>query len=250
MLNIIFFQNNSNTFANNSITIKMIIQFKIAQPTCTYLKDPQETKLGFSIIQHSILLIHEIGFERFTFKKLSESIGCTEASVYRYFQSKQQLLLFLFSWYWGWMNYRVQHEITSSKTSFERLEKAISLLIERSLDDQRTPFIDEAKLQEIIEQEGVKSLLTKEVDSINQTGAFENYKQLVGYLAELIHQINPNYPYPNMLITTIIEGAHLQHFFADHLPRLTNRSKNHESIGSFYLHLLTSSLQTNEKTGY
>ena len=116
MLNILSYQNNSNTFADNSIAIKMIVQFKIAQPTCTYLRDPQETKLGSSIIQYSILLIHEIGFERFTFKKLSESIGCTEASVYRYFQSKQQLLLFLFSWYWGWMNYRVQQEITSSKT--------------------------------------------------------------------------------------------------------------------------------------
>lgn len=225
----------------------MIVHFKIAQPTCTYLRDPQETKLGLSIIQHSILLIHEVGFERFNFKKLSESIGCTEASVYRYFQSKHQLLLFLFSWYWGWMNYRIQHEIDSSKTSLDRLEKAISLLIERPSDDQRTPFIDEAKLQEIIEQEGVKSLLTKEVDSINKTGAFENYKQLVEYLAELIQHINPNYAYPNMLITTIIEGAHLQHFFADHLPRLTNKSENHQSVGSFYLHLLTYSLQKNGK---
>ena len=146
------------------------------------------------------------------------------------------------------MNYRVQHEIDASKGSSERLEKAISLLIERTPDDQRTPFIDEAKLQEIIEQEGVKSLLTKEVDSINKTGAFEHYKQLVGYLAELIHCINPGYAYPNMLITTIIEGAHLQHFFADHLPRLTNRSENHASIGSFYLNLLTASLQSNGNT--
>lgn len=228
----------------------MIVQFKIAQPVSTYLRDPQETKLGLSIIQHSILLVHEIGFERFTFKKLSESIGCTEASVYRYFNSKQQLLLFLFSWYWGWMNYRVQHEIDASKTPFERLEKAISLLIERTLDDQRTPFINEAKLQEIIEQEGVKSLLTKEVDAINKTGAFENYKQLVGHLATLIHAINPDYAYPNMLITTIIEGAHLQHFFADHLPRLTNRSENHKSIASFYIDLLTSSLRTNENSDH
>jgi AcrR family transcriptional regulator len=223
----------------------MIVQFKVAQPASTCLRDPQETKLGLAIIKHSILLIHELGFERFTFKKLSESIGCTEASVYRYFNSKHQLLLFLFSWYWGWMNYRIRHEISSSKPVSDRLEKAISLLIERTSDDLDTPFIDEAKLQGIIEQEGVKSLLTKEIDTINKTGAFEHYKQLVGYLAELIHQINPDYPYPNMLITTIIEGAHLQHFFADHLPRLTNRSENHDSIASFYIDLLTSSLQSN-----
>lgn len=225
----------------------MVIQFKIAQPACTYLKDPQETKLGVSIIQHSILLIHEIGFERFTFKKLSEAIGCTEASVYRYFQSKHQLLLFLFSWYWGWMNYRIQHEIDPAKKASERLEKAISLLIGHHSNEHQIHFIHEAKLQQIIEQEGLKSILTKEVDNINETGAFENYKQLVGYLADLIHHINPEYAYPNMLITTIIEGAHLQHFFADHLPRLTNRSENYQSIRSFYLHLLTSSLQTNGK---
>lgn len=227
----------------------MIIQFKINQPVCTYLRDPQETKLGLSIIQHSILLIHEIGFERFTFKKLSDLIGCTEASVYRYFHSKHQLLLYLFSWYWGWMNYRIQYEIGNSQTLQERLEKSILLLIERNLDDQRTPFIDEAKLQEIIEQEGVKSLLTKEVDSRNKTGAFANYKELVEFLVKLVLEINPNYAYPNMLITTIIEGAHLQHFFADHLPRLTNANKNHQSIVSFYIHLLTSTLNTHDKSG-
>lgn len=223
----------------------MIVQFKIVQPESTFLKDPQETKLGLSIIKQSILLIDEIGFERFTFKKLSESIGCTEASVYRYFNSKHQLLLFLFSWYWGWMNYRIRHEIGPSQNPCECLEKAVSLLIERITDDESTPFIDEAKLQAIIEQEGVKSLLTKDVDAINKTGAFEHYKQLVGHLAELVLQINPDYSYPNMLITTIIEGAHLQHFFADHLPRLTNRSEKHESIASFFINLLTSSLQSN-----
>lgn len=228
----------------------MIIQFKINQPSCTFLRDPQETKLGLSIIQHGILLIHETGFERFTLKKLSESIGCTEASVYRYFNSKQQLLLYLFSWYWGWMDYRIRHEIDTALTVTERLERGIAMLIERNANDQRTPFIDETKLQEIIEQEGVKSLLTKQVDTINQTGAFENYKQIVSYLAELIREINPDYPYPNMLITTIIEGSHLQHFFADHLPRLTNRSENHQSVTAFYLHLLISSLQLNGKSAH
>ncbi|MNK28044.1 division inhibitor protein [compost metagenome] len=226
----------------------MIVQFKIAQPACTYLKDPQESKLGISIIIHSIELIHEIGFERFTLKKLSESIGCTEASIYRYFSSKQQLLLYLFSWYWGLMSYRVQHEISHSMNTEERLQKAILLLIGRKKESAYCPVINEIKLQDIIEQEGVKSLLNKEVDSRNKTGAFENYKELVEYLVQLVLEINPQYSYPNMLVTTIIEGAHMQHFFADHLPRLTNASENHQSIVSFYIHLLTSTLNANEKS--
>ncbi|WP_343748038.1 helix-turn-helix domain-containing protein [Fluviicola sp.] len=226
----------------------MIIQFKIAQPASTYLRDPQETKLGLSIITHSINLIHEIGFERFTLKKLSDSIGCTEASIYRYFNSKQQLLLFLFSWYWGMMNYRIQHEINQSESAVKQLQQAIILLIERRKTPKDLPVIDELKLQDIIEQEGVKSLLTKDVDNMNKTGAFENYKQLVGYLVQLVHQINPQYAYPNMLITTIIEGAHLQHFFADHLPRLTNANEDHQSVVSFYIHLLTSTLNAHENT--
>lgn len=226
----------------------MIVQFKIAQPACTYLKDPQESKLGISIITHSIELIHEMGFERFTLKKLSDSIGCTEASIYRYFSSKQQLLLYLFSWYWGLMNYRVQHEITRSMSTEKRLQKAILLLIDREKESAYCPLINETKLQDIIEQEGVKSLLNKEVDNHNKTGAFENYKELVEYLVELVLEINPHYPYPNMLVTTIIEGAHMQHFFADHLPRLTNANANHQSVVSFYIHLLTSTLNANEKS--
>lgn len=226
----------------------MIVQFNIAQPACTYLKDPQESKLGISILTHAIELIHEMGFERFTLKKLSDSIGCTEASIYRYFSSKQQLLLYLFSWYWGLMNYRVQHEITRSTNTTERLQKAILLLIDREKESVHGSVINEIKLQDIIEQEGVKSLLNKEVDSRNKTGAFENYKELVEFLVGLVLEINPQYSYPNMLVTTIIEGAHMQHFFADHLPRLTNANENHQSVVSFYIHLLTSTLTANEKS--
>lgn len=44
-----------------------------------YLRDPQETPLGKNIIKQGILLMDEIGLERFTFKKLGERIPCTEA---------------------------------------------------------------------------------------------------------------------------------------------------------------------------
>ena len=66
-----------------------------------YVKDPETSELGKKILENSILLIDEIGFDNFTFKKLGQRIGSNESSIYRYFESKHKLLLYLTSWYWG-----------------------------------------------------------------------------------------------------------------------------------------------------
>ena len=71
----------------------MAISIQIKLNEKLYIRDPQDTKLGRKIIQHSILLIDEIGFEGFTFKKLAMRIGSTEASVYRYFEKKIAIVL-------------------------------------------------------------------------------------------------------------------------------------------------------------
>ena len=49
----------------------MGFSIKISLNENLYLRDPQETDLGKRIIQHSILLIDEVGFESFNFKKLT-----------------------------------------------------------------------------------------------------------------------------------------------------------------------------------
>jgi AcrR family transcriptional regulator len=216
----------------------MITQIKLSIPSCTYLRDPQETKLGVSIIQNSIELMDEIGYESFTFKKLARKMESTEASIYRYFESKNQLLLFLYAWYWAWINYRVE-TTTNHLTDVEsKLVSAIKILISHSEEDEMFQFINEIKLRQIIEHEGIKSILTKRIDEINKAGAFENYKNLVRLLCEWLLIIRPNYPHPNMLVTTIIEGAHIQHFFAEHLPRLTNNVKEKDAVEHFFLEML------------
>ncbi|MDH4473942.1 MAG: TetR/AcrR family transcriptional regulator [Fluviicola sp.] len=218
----------------------MITQIKFSVPECTYLRDPQETKLGIQLIQSSIELIDEIGFDAFNFKKLALSMESTEASIYRYFENKHQLLLFLYAWYWSWMNYRLQQETYNISSASEKLEMAIQLLISKLEDDPQTPFINEEKLKRIIEQEGIKSILTKNVDAVNNGGAFEDYKQLVEKLAGWILELNPSFPYPNMLVSTIIEGAHLQHYFSDHLPRLTNKNASNDNVKAFFSQLIHS----------
>jgi AcrR family transcriptional regulator len=226
----------------------MILQIKLSLPSCVYLRDPQETKLGISIIQNSIELMDEIGFESFTFKKLATHIDSTEASIYRYFESKNQLLLYLYAWYWAWMHYRVETATEHAEETEEKLITALKILINRSKPNENYPFINEAKLRKIIEYEGIKSILTKRIDEFNNAGAFENYKKLVSLLADWVLTIHPTYLHPNMLITTILEGAHIQHFFAEHLPRLTNTLELEEDkistdpVEHFFLSMLRNTL--------
>ena len=72
-----------------------------------YLRNPDSSELGKRIIKTSIDLIYDIGFEMFTFKKLGEQIGSPESSIYRYFENKQSLLIYLVAWYWSWVDYKL-----------------------------------------------------------------------------------------------------------------------------------------------
>ena len=223
----------------------MILQIKLSIPSSAFIKDPQDTKLGISIIQNSIELIDEIGFEAFTFKKLASKIESTEATIYRYFENKHQLLLYIYSWYWVWMEYRIVTATAGILNPKEKLLTGITLLIARIQEDNKFPFVNEVKLRQIIEQEGIKSILTKKVDIVNKVGVFDNYKNLVRILSNWILEINPHYIYPNMLITTVIEGAHLQHYFSDHLPRLTNNTEAEDSVKEFFLEMIEKLLNEN-----
>jgi len=227
----------------------MFLQIKLTIPNCTCLKDPQETKLGVLIMQNSIELIDEIGFEAFTFKKLAQKINSTEASVYRYFENKHQLLMFLYAWYWGKIEYQIHVETLHIEGTEEKLFKAIKMLIEKKNANDIYTFVDELKLKRIIEHEGIKSILNKKVDDVNKNGAFDNYKNLVAKLGGWIQEIMPNYPYSKMLVTTLVEGAHIQHFFADHLPRLTDTQQDQDNVENFFIEFLNILISQNKNNG-
>jgi AcrR family transcriptional regulator len=206
--------------------------------------DPFTSKLGRKIILNSVDLITDLGFEKFTFKKLGESIGSPEASIYRYFKSKNQLLYFLISWYWGWMEYRLILEITNIPSPTVRLEKSIALVLSNTNKNLIIEDVDMNKLHQIIISESIKTYLNKDVDNANKEGAFLNYKQFVERVSKIINEINPDYKFPQMLLTTIVEGAHLQSFFGEHLPRLTNKQNTSDYISDFYITLAKQSINS------
>ncbi len=204
-----------------------------------YIKSPDTSELGRKIVKGSIELIDEIGFEDFNFKKLAIHISSTEASIYRYFESKHSLLSYLVLWYWGWQQYRMTLRITNIEDPLERLKRAIMVLTEQIEEDSTFSQINEVLLNKIVIAESSKIFLNKKVDQDNDSGFFLPYKELVQVVSDIILEINANFKYPHMLVTTIIEGSHHQRYFAEHLPRLTNVVEGEDAITSFYQEMVT-----------
>jgi hypothetical protein len=204
--------------------MKLALQFNM-NPSL-YLRDPEGTDLGKNIIQHSIQLIHDTGFEAFTFKKLAESIGTTEAGVYRYFENKHKLLVYIISWYWRWLDFQIGYQTKNLTNPVSKLKKVITILATTVEDDLMTGHVDESILHQILISEGSKAFLTKQVNQDNKQEYFKPYKDLCNTVGEIILECNPKYKYPHSLASTIIEMAHLQNFFMNHLPSLTDFSKS------------------------
>lgn len=187
-----------------------------------YLKDPNSSELGLKIIGHSVAMIDKIGFESFTFKKLAGKIGATEPSIYRYFESKHKMLLYLLAWYWNWIDYKIILATSNIESPEERLRIAIKLLSASMEKDPSFGHIDEVALYKIVVSESSKVYLIKDVDAVNDQGLFMSYKRLCNRVASIVKEINPDYRFPRALISTVIESSHDQKFFAEHLPALTD----------------------------
>ena len=210
----------------------MKLALQINMNPSLYLRDPEGTDLGKNIIKHSIQLIHDTGFEAFTFKKLAESIGTTEAGVYRYFENKHKLLVYIISWYWRWLDFQIGYQTKNLTNPVSKLKKVITILATTVEDDLMTGHVDESILHQILISEGSKAFLTKQVNQDNKQEYFKPYKDLCNTVGEIILECNPKYKYPHSLASTIIEMAHLQNFFMNHLPSLTDfsKSKNESEI--------------------
>lgn len=214
--------------------------------TKLYLRDPQQTELGRNIISHSIRLIDQLGFEEFTFKKLAVVINSTEASVYRYFENKHNLLVYLVSWYWAWLEYRIDFSTNNITSPQQKLDIIIRIIAESSQDDPNIAHIEEGILHRIVISEAAKVYLTKHVDKENKEGYFANYNSLCKKIASVISELNPSYSYPRALASNLIETAQEQCFFSEHLPSLTEikASRNHKGIQEFLKHIAYSVLGT------
>lgn len=214
-----------------------------------YLRDPQETELGRKLIEEGITLIDEIGFEHFTFKKLAQRIESTEASIYRYYENKNQLLSYLIAYYWLWLDFKVSFATNNLRSAEEKLKLTLQMIVDPKLDSAYKPYLDEVKLHKIVSTESVKSYFNKDVDQNNKEGFFFDYKKFCNKIALMMLELNPSFLYPNALASMLVEAAHHQIYYAEHLPNLTNLKANQKtkSLIAFLECILFSSLKNKSK---
>ena len=207
-----------------------------------FVKNPETSDLGRKILEQSILLIDEIGFDNFTFKKLGEKIGSNESSIYRYFENKHKLLVYLSSWYWSWMEYKLVFATANILDPKEKLKIAITIVTEKVTDDEYTTHINESVLNKIIIAEFTKTLHTKEVDLENKEGFFLIYKRVIARIVAIVNEVNPNYPYSKSLISSVVEGSLHQYFLKEHLKTITDCNEI-VSPTEFYMNLVENTLK-------
>lgn len=231
------------TFVTNKQRMELSLKIKMNEKL--FLRNPEESELGRKIVEFSIILIHRIGFEAFTFKKLAKEISATEAGVYRYFENKHRVLIYIVEWYWSWQEYRLRIQINNIKNPEIKLKKAIRLISTPIEEDISTGHINENLLYEIVMLEGAKSFLTKQVTEDNKAKLFKPYKDFCAYVAKLILECNPKFKYPHSLSSTIVEMAHSQNFYAKHLPSLTDfgNTKEEPKVASFLEDMVFSTIK-------
>ncbi|MCS6833865.1 MAG: TetR/AcrR family transcriptional regulator [Flammeovirgaceae bacterium] len=225
-------------------------QLQIKMNEKLYLRDPEQSEVGRKILKHGALMIQKMGLEEFTFKKLAREINTNESSVYRYFENKHRLLTYLLSWYWRWMEYQVIFHTKNIDNVFKKIEIIIDiLLLNIDTDIQIGLDLDKEVLHDIVIKEASKSYLTHHVTEDNKQQFFKPYKELCARIAKVMLEVNPNYPYPRSLTSTIIEMSHFQHFFMHFLPSLTDfaQTRNKQVLHQFLKHLIIASLTYEKK---
>ncbi|MBT8234374.1 MAG: TetR/AcrR family transcriptional regulator [Bacteroidia bacterium] len=218
----------------------MGVEIKISLNEGLYLKEPQDSKLGKRILRNSVDMIDQFGFEAFTFKKLAQKIQSTETSIYRYFENKHLLLLFLVNWYWEWVSYLISKNTMNVNDPQRKLEIIIHSFLFAAQENPGVEFINESKLHNIVISEGTKAYHTKEVDAENAKGFFKSYKNLATTVSNVINEVNPKFKYPFSLATSLFEMSNNHIYFAKHLPTLTDisiKEDNFEELENMLIYM-------------
>lgn len=220
------------------------VAIQVEEPV--YLKDPLASELGKKIVGEGAVLMHELGYEDFTFKKLGIRINSTEASIYRYFENKHRLLIYFFLYYWHDTENRIAFATANIKNPESRLRAALNVMIYQPSEDSSL-IISTPVLKKLITSEYVKVYLSKSVDESNNRGVFEVYKRVCHKLVKISQEISPDYPWAVPLLSTVIESIYFQRYYADHLPSLTHTWKNEKELSDFFMDMILNNIKAPRK---
>ncbi len=223
----------------------MELNVRISMNEKLYLRNPEDSVLGKKIVNQGLTLINKIGFENFTFKKLALEIDTTEASIYRYFENKHRLLVYLITWYWSLLEYRIIFNVNNITDPKAKLKGIIKLLVlEPTKNSKDLDFVSEAEAYKLVKWEGSKAYLTRNVTKDNKDRLFKPYKDICARIASIIKECNSKYKYPNSLASTLLEMSHAQKFFMENLPLLSDvKDKDDAKLIAFLENLVFNSIE-------
>jgi AcrR family transcriptional regulator len=205
----------------------ILTQLNIQLDESLYLKDPMGTEVGHELVRTGAELIAHDGLESFTMKKLATELGSPESTVYRYFQNKNQLMLYISSWYWSLLEWKIAFATANLSDARQSLDKALQVL-SGGTEEVQTAIVHEQLLNKIVIRESFKSLHICAPNTESCERFFGAYLNLTQRLAELISNVHRAYPMPKALAVTLIETAHYQQFLQHFIPALTEvRVDNH-----------------------
>lgn len=206
-------------------------------PECLYVKNPDSSKLGKNILHQAALMIGKSGIEEFNFLKLSKEIGCTEASVYRYFHNKQQLVQYLLNIYWGAICVEIEYTVRQIKSPKKRLKAALEILAAPHPENFTDNKLADAVVS-VAMSEGVRIHLRPRISEELKAGNFKYYSTLLDQLEMLIAEGLPGYPYARSLSATMIDTAMLQMLYTSRFKSFTDKACIENGISGFLKSLL------------
>jgi AcrR family transcriptional regulator len=201
-----------------------------------YLKDPESSVTGQALVHEAARMIATEGMDAFTLKKLSTAAGFTEATVYRYFGNKHQLLMYLLNLYWSWLLYHASLATANVGDPEMRIRKLASLLsepISGPVDD-----LISGHLYAIALNESVKAHLSRNADADWRMGMFQGYSGILQTVASCIRELCPNYAFPMAWAATFVDAAMQQQFFCRYLPHLTEVGGSNATLDNFLMALI------------
>lgn len=222
---------------------ELLNQFQIRIHDRIFIKDPDSSELGRNLVRKSVDMIDEMGLESFTFKKLARELGTTESAIYRYFENKHKLLIYLLSWFWAWLEYKLVFSTVNIEPVEERIRITLDTLSYPVDERDRQDLFDLHKLHAIAVAEAPKVYLTREVDRENREGMFMAYMRLTNRLSRMLLELNPRYSFPDSLASLILESIYQQRFFSEHFPNLSNIGGDRDRFRQFFLSLIINTVK-------
>ncbi|WP_339902801.1 TetR/AcrR family transcriptional regulator [uncultured Cyclobacterium sp.] len=207
-----------------------------------FIKDPISSALGKRILSESLVLIELRGIEAFNFKLLSIHVECTEAAIYRYFENKNKLLLYYINWYWGWLEHNLVYSISNLESPAEKIKMAITLLVEGPIYKENF-YLNISSLKKVVLEESNKSFMSKEVKCKAKSKLLHQFYDFSERLKDLILLNNPDYPFPKVLVSTLIWSTILNGFSQLYGADLIEENFNEQNKVDFYYNMVFNSLK-------